>query len=246
MIDLGNHFRRDETRHSEWLRQRQWFIKAREDREKRAERTEKLEDDLAAMGMEVVMATEIQIREFEEKLDTYEAATVTALMENQKQLDLVNARIEAMLAQAYVMEDGRRVFKTQDGTQVFDEFGEEVSPEELDFDLISADRPTAEDYLRDLGEREALLSERSDLLEYQQKLDDARERVSEGEISEADLEELDKDLLEVMPDRVREHTPGIDAPEIAATANTADQPAVSAAEVAKDISHTAMTPGLNS
>lgn len=245
MINLGNHFRRDETRHSEWLRQRQWFIKAREDREKRAERTEKLEDDLAGMGMEVVMATEIQIREFEEKLDTYEAATVTALMENQKQLDIVNARIEAMLAQAYVMEDGRRVFRTEDGTQVFDEHGVEITQDELDFELIDDKAPTWEAFSRGVEERANLVAERESLFEYQQKLDDARERISEGEISEAELEELDNDLLEVMPDRVREHTPGIEEPEASATTNTGDQPAVSAAEVVKDIARAALSPGLN-
>ncbi len=242
MINLGTHFRRNETRHSEWLRQRQWFIKAREDRGKRAERTEKLEDDLAAMGMEVVMATEIQIREFEAKLDAYEVATVTALMENQKQLDIVNARIEAMLAEAYVMEDGRRVFKTEDGTQVFDEHGVEVTPDELDFELIDNKAPTWKSFSRGLEERANLVAEREGLFEYQQKLDDARERVSEGEISEAELEELDDDLLEVMPGRVREHTPGIEATEASVTTNTAEQSAISPVKAVKSSIRTAMIP----
>lgn len=78
-------------------------------------------------------------------------------------MDEVNARIEILLSQAYVMEDGRRVFKTEDGAQVFDEFGEEVTRDKLDFDLISPNSPTFEqfsqetDRLRYLEERKKTL-----------------------------------------------------------------------------------------
>ena len=68
------------------------------------------------------VATDMQIQEFEAKLDRYEAATVAALIENQERLDVVTAQMIVLLDQTYVLEDGRRVFKTEDGTQVFDEF----------------------------------------------------------------------------------------------------------------------------
>ncbi len=210
MVDLGNHFRRDESRHSEWLRQRKWFVKAREDQNKREQNAEKLEEGMIAYAAEVIAATEIQIKQFEVKLNSYDAATVTALMENQKQLDVVNARIEAMLQQAYVMEDGRRVFKTEDGTQVFDESGQEVSSDELDFDLIDDNRPTWGTYQSDTDVRDDLLSERENLNVYQQKLDEAREQVSGGDISQDELEELDAELLEMMPDAVRSNVPDIE------------------------------------
>ena len=41
-----------------------------------------------------------------------------------------------MLAKAYVLDDGRRVFETADGARVYDEFGEFVPPEIIDPDLI--------------------------------------------------------------------------------------------------------------
>lgn len=224
MIKLGSHFRSDEVgRHSEWLRQRKWFIKARHDHEKREELADKLEENLIAFSVEAIMATESQIREFEVKLDNYEAATVTALMENQKQLDAVNAHIEAMLSKAYVMDDGRRVFKTEDGTQVFDESGQEVSANELDFDLISNDLPHWEEFQLSKDEQDQFLAEKSDILTYQEKLDEAHDRVSDGDISKAELDELDEldaELLEAMPNAVRAHVSGIDvrpeAPDLTA------------------------------
>ena len=36
MVKLGEHFASDDrSRHSEWLRQQQWFIKARQDNQRR-------------------------------------------------------------------------------------------------------------------------------------------------------------------------------------------------------------------
>ncbi len=158
--------------------------------------------------MSVVL--QLEIKAFEAKLDKYDTATVNALMENQKQLDTVNANIEAMLAQAYVMEDGRRVFKTEDGSQVFDEFGQEVSSGELDFDLISDKQPTWETYQKDTATRDEILAGKEDIHVYQEKLDEAREQVSEGDISAAELEALDEELLEMMPDAVSDHVPGME------------------------------------
>lgn len=90
------------------------------------------------------MATPTQVEEFEIKLDSYDEAIVTALMENQELLDAVRNEITAMLSQAYVLEDGRRVFKTEDGTQVFDEFGTEVQADEVDPLQIDDSLPTWE------------------------------------------------------------------------------------------------------
>ena len=134
-------------------------------------------------------------------------------MENQELLDAVNARIEDMLSRAYVMEDGRRMFKTDDGTQVFDEFGTEVSRDELDFDLIGDERPTSEAYETLVENRGQLEAERTEILEFQEKADAAREQIADGEISEDDLAELDADLLDAMPDVVRGNVSGLEPRE---------------------------------
>lgn len=210
MVRLGEHFRRDErSRHSEWLRQRQWFIKAKEDKERRERLEEQVDDDLGSLAMSAVAATTIEIERFEAKLDSYDEATVIALMENQEALDFVNTQISALLDRAYVIEDGRRVFKSQDGSFVIDENGENVTRDEVDFDAIGPDRPTAEEYLHFLGRRNSLVNERSQIIEYQEKVDAARERIAEGDITKDELDELDAELADVMPPSVKAHVPGM-------------------------------------
>ena len=175
------------------------------------ERREKLEDRMesnaASFATGMAMASEMQIQEFEVKLDRYEAVTVAALIENQERLDAVNAQMLALLDQAYVMDDGRRVFRTKDGTQVFDEFGEEVLSDEIDPAMISDEHPYWEDYQPVFSEQQSLMVERDELLAYQQRLDDARDRVADGEISEADLADLDAELADLAPPAVRAQLP---------------------------------------
>lgn len=209
MIQLGEHFRTDDrSRHSDWLRQQHWFIKARHDQVRREEITEQLEEDFAAFATDVAMASQVRIAEFEARLDAYDEATVKALMENQKALDLVNTQLEEMLDRAYVLEDGRRVFKTEDCTQVFDEFGKEVTFSELDSDQITPDMPTWEQASPFFERKRQLELERTQIHEFQEKVDAARERVADGEIPEAELEELDAELAGAMPPSVKAHIPG--------------------------------------
>lgn len=145
MIQLGEHFKTDDrSRHSDWLRQQRWFIKSRHEQVRRDDIADKQEQSMLSLAADAIMATEIQIEKFKVKLDAYDEATIKALMENRQALDLVSTQLEEMLERAYVMEDGRRVFRTEDGTQVFDEFGQEVSRGELNPDLIRADQPTWE------------------------------------------------------------------------------------------------------
>lgn len=211
MVKLGEHFASDDRgRHSEWLRQQQWFIKARQDNQRRDTIEDKAEQNASDFASAVVMATATQIEDFEIKLDSYDEATVIALMENQELMDAVNARIDALLAQAYVMDDGRRVFRTEDGEQVFDEFGGEVSAEELNPDLIDPSYPTWEAFSAEVDQRQELTQQRTEILEFQEKVDSAREQIAEGEISEADLDALDADLLDAMPLAVRDHVAGLE------------------------------------
>ncbi|MEL6933399.1 MAG: hypothetical protein AAFO17_09940 [Pseudomonadota bacterium] len=74
------------------------------------------------------------------------AGTVEALISNQEALDAVKERIDVILMRAHALEDGRRVFKTEDGTQVFDQFGEEVGPEVIAPEDIDDSAPRWEDF----------------------------------------------------------------------------------------------------
>ncbi|MCE8006407.1 hypothetical protein [Aestuariivita sp.] len=120
---------------------------------------------------------------------------------------LVQAEKDALLEQAYVMEDGRRVFRTEDGGQVFDEFGQEVGAMEIDPMMIPDTAPTWETYSVPFNEEIRLQAERTQILEYQQQLDDAREALESGDITKAELEDLQTSLAEDMPDAVRVQLP---------------------------------------
>ena len=189
-------------------RQRQ-FIQKQDERQKREEQLERAEEDFSALAGAVTtaMASSERIEAFEAELTTYDTAVVEALMENDQQMAVVQERLDALLERAYVMEDGRRVFRTEDGTQVFDEFGVEVPSSELDPALIPEHAPTWEQARPDVEAKNALLEERAQLLDYQRQLDEAREAVADGEISEADLTELETNLRETMPDAVRAQLP---------------------------------------
>ena len=208
MVELSRDFSDvDGRRRSDWFRLQEQFAQKRMDRERQKQKEDQTKEDIEVFGQGMVIATEIQIAQFESKLDTYDTATVAALMENQQQLDAVKDKIETMLEHAYVLRDGRRVFRTEDGTQVFDEFGEEILPEEIDPDLIGSEKPSWEEYSTFSQLRDSLETERTQLLEFQEKVDTARERISNGDISVSELEALDAELLDSMPASVKSQLP---------------------------------------
>ncbi len=236
MIQLGEHFRSDDrSRHSEWLRRRQWFIKARRDNARQEQITDKIEDEILSLATEATMATEIQIEEFKVKLDTYDEAIVISLMENQDRLDEISQRlsevemrIQDILDRAYVMEDGRRVFLTEDQTQAFDENGTEVTRDEFDFGLVSKNSPTWEGISSAFSEQDNLIAdyksanmERKQILEFQGKVDAARERVADGKISNDELDDLGADLSAATPASVKKHMPGYSTADNAPKAKAA-------------------------
>ena len=203
MISLTSHFQRDVRRHSEWLRNQQWFQKAKEDRSRKDKAADGLEDDLDTLSAGLTLATKAEIDAFKVKLDHYDEATVKALMANQEKLDTVDADLRDILDRAYVMEDGRRAFKTSDGTKVIDEFGQEVSPDDFDSDAIPENKPLWEEYEPGFNERLRLQSERQELIDFQEKIDLAREKFGVGDISKSELEALDADLSEALPPAVK-------------------------------------------
>jgi len=190
--------RRAEWRREEERRSVERDQKQRKDREDR-ERREDIADDIDMVVS--VLATESEIAEFAVTLDTYDAATIEALQENDEALREVREELDRMLELAYVLPDGRRVFKTEDGLRVFDENGVEVT--DFDPEEIEDSRPRYEAFLEATKRDQQLVEERNELFEYQSDLDEARERLDDDDLTHEELEELKAALERDKPDAVK-------------------------------------------
>ena len=265
MILLGEHFSSDDqSRHSEWLRRRQWFIKAKQDHHRKEEIADRQDDEILTFATEAVIATQIQIKEFEARIDAYEAkldtydqkltaydiAITKALVENtnllefiEQQLADVDAELLSLLAQAFVLEDGRRVFKSEDGSYVIDENDKQVTRDEVDFDLVTG--PTAETYLSKKLEKTRLLEAQTDALDERDKLHSAQDKIdalkndvsdarlkigeartviAEGDITLDELEDLDSELEDAMPLSTLPTLPASAMKHLSGIENIADAP----------------------
>ncbi|MEL7281869.1 MAG: hypothetical protein AAGK79_16035 [Pseudomonadota bacterium] len=215
MLRMMDHFDYQRARSIDLDRERKkWFIAAKDRREKKEVIKDREEEQLADLATAMELATEAQIDAFEVKLDAYDVATTKALMHNQEALDAVNLQIQSLLLRAHQLEDGRRIFKTEDGTQVFDEHGNEVGADIILPEAISNDRPNWESYQAQIEARESLTEERNSLHEYQDKLDEARDAARSGELTQQELDDLDADLQDTMPPSVAKHLPDELKPEV--------------------------------
>lgn len=157
-------------------------------------------EELAARDALMQEATPQRIEAFRSQLDDYDTRTVKALTENGEALDKVNERLGRMLDQADVLPDGRRVFKTKDGQQVFDEHGAAVSSDTINPHALNDLKEPWEGYRSTLTEKRSLETSREGLIEFQGKLDDARAQIDKGGITNGALDELDDQLKADMPE----------------------------------------------
>jgi hypothetical protein len=205
---------------------RYWEQVAHQREEEKREREGELEAEGDLLEAAVIMlASPVRIEAFEARLDLYDEATVKALMENERRLDIVDENIGELLGRAYVLPDGRRVFQTQDGLRVFDEHGAELSPEEIDPGMIEDHRPYWETFKGKLDEKDGLIRERQDLLEFQERLDGFRERLDDEGLTEKDLDDMELDLEADVPDAVKRQLGELQpkAPDLRDTAHNAPQ-----------------------
>ncbi|MCH9808830.1 MAG: hypothetical protein K0U74_13970 [Alphaproteobacteria bacterium] len=174
-------------------------------------------EELAILGAGVepmvtaaALADPVDVAEFRVKLDTYDEATVKALMENRALLDSVNQRIEEMLDGAHKLEDGRRVFKTIDGQRVFDEHGASVPLQTINPEQIPNHLPKWEHLQAERQLKETLIEERQQILEFQDKLDRARESADADDFTQSELDDLEADIEDSAPPSVAKHMPGFE------------------------------------
>ena len=126
---------------------------------------------------------------------------------NYNQLKSLTIIFDQALSRAHRLEDGRRVFKTEDGQRVFDEFGTELDRETIDPNTIDDNAPRWEAYQPLMLEEARLEAQRASLIEFQDKLDDARERSSQEDFTVEELESLEAELEADMPPSVAQFLP---------------------------------------
>lgn len=175
---LSEEYRRRAAREVQQTRERE------EHRDAKADAGDSLADSLISAHLET------QRIEVERRLEEMRTANTQALLQNAIDIEAAQERIRDLLSRAAVLPDGRRVFRTEDGTQVYDEHGQEVSPEEIDPSSIGDDNPSWEEYKGRHEHLDALQEQREELLKQQQKLDEAEQRQDSGELTGDDLDAL--------------------------------------------------------
>lgn len=185
-------------------------------RDKREEEKDKREDAEELLGL--AMASDSQMAEFSVELDQYDTATVEALMDNEAALTKQREALRDMLNQAYVLPDGRKVFKSEDGQRVYDETGAQLQLKDVDPDLIEEWRPTSEQYLAGRNAEQALVQEHQQLIDFEQRVQTARERTEDGGMTVKEVEAMRRDLADSAPPAVHRRVFGEqenDAPNLA-------------------------------
>lgn len=224
---LRNEFRR----RAEVQRRQQLFqARLREEREDRHDAT--LEQDFLDLAQAAIQVTQEEIASFDAKLVRYEELTTEELIHQREILDNLRADLDDMLSRAYVLEDGRRVFKTENGKRVFDEHGVEVGANVVDPDAISDKLPTWEEFSRGVRAYNEQAADYEETLEFQQELYDARERLEDGDISAKEFEDMQRRIAADAPESIRakmvaEQVTGPIAPIGRDFATSAAKPAIS-------------------
>lgn len=233
---------RDEfARSAVWRREQDRFARDVEERRKDRRDADRAEDDFLDFAASAIMATSDDIEQLRMTLDRLDAANTEALMQNRIALDESRERIEAMLGQAYVLPDGRRVFKTKDGLRVFDEHGVELGRDDIDPDLIEDWRPDYESFAAEREIEKALLEERAELEKFQEQLDAARERLDDDGLTKRDIADIEADLRASAPTAVQRLMPDYkDRADIAPTRDfsaAATPSAISVPDLTSDLQH---------
>jgi len=203
------------ARSAAYRAEQQHFFREAERRHKETLRADRFDDDVSDLAITAVLATEAQIFEFRVKLEDYRTVTVEFLLENERQLAEVQKRLDDMLSKAYVLPDGRRVFKTEDGLRVFDEHGIELYADDIDPDLIEDWRPAADSYLPDLNAKHRLVDDRERKLELLDRIDAAEARIEAGDLTVEDIADIERELEAFAPIDVRNRIAGIDVDDVA-------------------------------
>lgn len=153
----------------------------------------------------LALASQQDIARLRFKIDQLDRASLEALRETEGKLVEARDDLKHIQDNAYQLPDGRKVYRTEDGNAVYDDGGNQLNPTDITPDDISEESPTWEQR-RAAGETiENLAQEQESIETYRERLDRTRKRLNGDNITQDELDELDKELENDMPAAVRQH-----------------------------------------
>ena len=159
-------------------------------------------DDFDDFALSAIIIEQAEL--FQQEIDIWQQATVETIMDYDVAIERAEEVREQILLQAHRLEDGRRVFKTEDGQRVFDEDGNEIGSDLISPDDIDDRRPTWEQFLDVDDALKQLRQHRQEALDFQARLDEAKERLDSGEMTQKEFEELRQNLFDSAPCAIRQ------------------------------------------
>ena len=226
----------------EWHRYKKHLERARQQHEKRKDHDiDEADTDLVSTiatvaSSEQLSAFSSRLDEFDDKLDAYHEASLEALMEADIQLDKVREELkrvrrelDIMRESAFELEDGTRIFLSEDETWAIDAEGNEVDIAHIPIDSVPPEAKIAESFAEKLDAEDRLQTQEKALVQriedihefdskraqYAERSEEMREKIQGGDVSskelealEAELEAMDSELQELMPPSVRSRLEG--------------------------------------
>lgn len=182
-----------------------WQLREQQDRNKKAQHSETQQDRTdGPIDFAVTTITTEQLSTFQGEIDILQEVSVQAIMDYDVALDEIEARLEQALNQAHRLEDGRRVFESEDGLRVLDEHGNEVDESVISPLEIDDRKMRWETFNSMMIERDELVEGRKSVVDFQSELDAAEQRLGSGDMTQDAFEKLRGQLLADAPDAVRE------------------------------------------
>ncbi|MCV6575106.1 MAG: hypothetical protein OIF58_05160 [Cohaesibacter sp.] len=158
------------------------------------------QDDNLDILLTVAMATEQEVAVFRARLDDYEERATKHILALQRKLDQEMVEKNAMLDQAYILDDGRRVFKIHDEQRVIDEFGQDVSPDIIVPDEVPNHHPDGKLFIGTLNSLSKTHEALEKTIKFRDRVNEMQDEVDQGKISKDRLQELEQEFEDIMPD----------------------------------------------
>jgi len=140
-----------------------------------------------------------------EELNMADRASLIALEKARQHQAEAERALQELQERAARLPDGRRVYRTEDGTAAYDESNNRLTEAQMAQVPWEEGQPTWEQRNRGFDDVQAASRDVRDTEAYRERLHEIQQRHAAGEMSKDELEDLDKNFEADMPESVRRH-----------------------------------------